>query len=53
MNDMAYFHDQWCAVEGFGLPATIVTILPATILTVAGSDRPVLDQIIDVINEPD
>ena len=50
VNDMAYFHDQWCAVEGFGITPTVVTIIPATILTVAGSERPVLDEIIEVIN---
>ena len=44
MNDMAYYHDQWAAVaqmEGIEVQATI---LPATILTVAGSDTPVIHQ---------
>ena len=43
-NDMAYFHDQWAAVsqmEGIEIQATI---LPATILTVTGSDTPLINQ---------
>jgi len=44
MNDMAYFHDQWAAVaqmEGLEIQATI---FPATILTVTGSDTPLITQ---------
>ena len=44
MNDMAYYHDQWAAVaqmSGFEVQATI---LPALILTVTGSDTPIIDQ---------
>ena len=47
MNDMAYFHDQWCAVQAISAPGEVlITIVPATILTVAGSERPVLDDIL-------
>lgn len=51
MNDMAYYHDQLCAIykiEGLDVQATII---PATILTYAGSERPLMDQIIQVIKE--
>ena len=51
MNDMAYFHDQWAAVaqmEGFQVQATIV---PATVLTVTGSDSPLLTQTTEEIQE--
>lgn len=44
MNDMAYFHDQWAAVaqmEGLEVQATII---PATILTITGSDTPLINQ---------
>lgn len=55
-NDMAYFHDIWCekvAAEGFelGTTGTVVTIIPATIVTVAGSDTPLITQIVEEINK--
>lgn len=52
INDMAYFHDQWCAIEGItdGL-LTKITIIPATILTIGGSQQPVLEEIIKVMKE--
>ena len=45
MNDMAYYHDQWAAIaqmEGIEIQATI---FPAMIVTVAGSDTPIVNQI--------
>ncbi|MEH8016541.1 hypothetical protein MN202_04820 [Rheinheimera muenzenbergensis] len=51
MNDMAYFHDQWAAVakmEGVMVQATIV---PAIILTVSGTDTPLINQTTEEIEE--
>jgi len=46
MNDMALFHDQWCDTLGnLNDFETMITILPATILTVGGSPTPLLTQI--------
>lgn len=41
MNDMAYFHDQWMDIKNAsGWGAVQVTIIPAAILTVSGSEMP-------------
>lgn len=44
INDMAYFHDQWMAITQTQGLAVQATILPALVLTVAGSDTPIIQQ---------
>ncbi len=56
MNDMGYFHDIWCdkiAQTGYemNMAETVITIIPATIVTVAGSDTPLLTKIIEELNQ--
>ncbi len=56
MNDMGYFHDIWCdtvAQTGYemNMAETVVTIIPAAIVTVAGSDTPLLTKIIEELNK--
>ena len=48
MNDMAYYHDQWVAVAQLQGIAVQATILPAIILTVSGSDTPLIGQATDI-----
>jgi len=48
MNDMAYYHDQWMAVSQAQGIEVQATILPALILTVSGSETPVIDQATDI-----
>lgn len=55
INDMAYLHDIWCdkiALElgqELNMAETMVSIIPATIVTVTGSDTPILAQILEEI----
>lgn len=51
MNDMAYYHDQLCAIYGIDGISVQTTLIPATMLTIAGSDRPLMEQIINVAIE--
>ncbi len=51
MNDMAYYHDQLCAIYDIKGIDVQLTIIPATMLTFAGSERPLMDQIIQVTKE--
>ena len=51
MNDMAYYHDQLCAIYDIKGIDVQLTIIPATILTFAGSERPLMDEIIQVTKE--
>lgn len=44
VNDMAYYHDQWAALAQMQGIEVQATILPAMVLTVTGSDTPVIDQ---------
>ena len=44
LNDMAYYHDQWAAIAQMGGVEIVATIVPATILTVTGSDIPIINQ---------
>lgn len=52
MNAMAYLHDQVCAVEGFDQSMIILTIPPAIVITAAGTPAPLLDMIIEAVQEP-
>ncbi len=51
VNDMAYYHDQLCAIYGIDGINIQTTLIPATMLTIAGSDRPIMEQIIEVAVE--
>ncbi|MFH6987906.1 hypothetical protein ACHRVW_09185 [Flavobacterium collinsii] len=48
INDMAYFHDIWMDNTGLTGLSLGMTIIPATFLTVLGSDTPI---ILDIINK--
>lgn len=44
INDMAYYHVQWMALTQKQGIAVQATIIPATIITVTGSDTPIINQ---------
>jgi len=45
LNDMAYYHDQWSAIAQMEGIEVKLTIFPATIVTVIGSDTPIINQV--------